>query len=222
MAGAAAPDNHRCSAVPGQWQRRPAIESYGRGALVRPGRSGCALLPWLALRRPTALLWLVLATFAVGPQWVFADSASPALLAWAMAAQMLPLLAALLANGARYVPSRALFLALGAYAFGNALIIPAGIPPLLCLAVMRTPSARRVRHVVDAVPVPGPRGRRDQPDALLVADGLCWYARPLGNISNVHPTSCQSVVLASGAQLFPASSLASTACSWLCGSKEMA
>jgi hypothetical protein len=38
------------------------------------------------------LLWLVLATFAVGPQWVFADSASPALLAWAMPAQMLLLL----------------------------------------------------------------------------------------------------------------------------------
>jgi len=50
---------------------------------------------------PDRLLWLVLATFAVGPQWVFADSASPALLAWAMPAQML-LLAALLANAVRY------------------------------------------------------------------------------------------------------------------------
>jgi O-antigen ligase len=62
----------------------------------------CAVLPWLALRRPTVLLWLVLATFAVGPQWVFADSAAPALLAWAMPAQMLLLLAALLANAVRY------------------------------------------------------------------------------------------------------------------------
>jgi O-antigen ligase len=41
----------------------------------------------------------------------------------------------------------ALFLALGAYAFtGNVLIMPAGILPFLYLAVMRTPSARRVRH----------------------------------------------------------------------------
>ena len=66
------------------------------------GAAFCAILAWLALRRPTELLWLVLATFAVGPQWVFADSASPVLLAWAMPAQMLLLLTALLANAARY------------------------------------------------------------------------------------------------------------------------
>jgi O-antigen ligase len=66
------------------------------------GAAVCAVLAWLAQRRPTVLLWLALATFAVGPQWIFADSASPALLAWAMPAQMLLLLAALLANAARY------------------------------------------------------------------------------------------------------------------------
>ena len=102
MAGAARPDNHWRAAVSGQWQRRPAVESDGRGELVRPGCSRCAVLAWLALRRPTVLPWLVLATFAVGPQWIFAKSASPALLAWAMPAQMLLLLAALLANVARY------------------------------------------------------------------------------------------------------------------------
>jgi hypothetical protein len=48
------------------------------------GAAICTALAWLALRRPTALLFIVLATFAVGPQWVFAQSASPTLLAWAI------------------------------------------------------------------------------------------------------------------------------------------
>jgi O-antigen ligase len=66
------------------------------------GAALCALLAWLALRRPTALLMIVLATFAVGPQWLLAEGGSPTLLAWAMPAQMLLLLAALLANVAHY------------------------------------------------------------------------------------------------------------------------
>jgi O-antigen ligase len=66
------------------------------------GAAVCAVLAWLALRRPTILLWLVLATFALGPQWILAGRASPALLAWAMPAQILLLVAALLANAARY------------------------------------------------------------------------------------------------------------------------
>ncbi|HLT01315.1 MAG TPA: O-antigen ligase family protein [Geminicoccaceae bacterium] len=61
-----------------------------------------ALLAWLAFRRPSALLGLVLATFAIGPQWVLAHSAPPGLLAWAMPAHMLLLVLALLANAARY------------------------------------------------------------------------------------------------------------------------
>jgi O-antigen ligase len=66
------------------------------------GAAVCAALAWLALRRPTALLLIVLATFAVGPQWVFAASASPTFLAWAIPAQTLLLLAALLTNVAHY------------------------------------------------------------------------------------------------------------------------
>jgi O-antigen ligase len=66
------------------------------------GAAVCAVLAWLAARRPTVLLWLVLATFALGPHWILADRASPALLAWAMPAQMLLLVAALLANAVRY------------------------------------------------------------------------------------------------------------------------
>jgi O-antigen ligase len=66
------------------------------------GAAVCAVLAWLALRRPTTLLMIVLATFAVGPQWVFAEGGSPTLLAWAMPAQTLLLLAALLTNVAHY------------------------------------------------------------------------------------------------------------------------
>lgn len=66
------------------------------------GAAVCAVLAWLALHRPTALLLIVLATFAVGPQWVFGQGVSPTLLAWAMPAQTLLLLAALLANVAHY------------------------------------------------------------------------------------------------------------------------
>ena len=66
---------------------------------------GCAallLVAWLALRRPTVLVWVVLATFAIAPQWVLAGEVSPALLAAATPIQMLLLAAALLASGARY------------------------------------------------------------------------------------------------------------------------
>lgn len=66
------------------------------------GAAACAILTWLALRRATALLLIVLATFAVGPQWLLADGASPALVAWLIPAHMLLLLAALLVNGAHY------------------------------------------------------------------------------------------------------------------------
>jgi O-antigen ligase len=66
------------------------------------GAAGAAVLAWLALRRPTVLLLSVLATLAVGPQWLLADGALGALGAWAMPAQTLLLLAALLANVARY------------------------------------------------------------------------------------------------------------------------
>jgi teichuronic acid biosynthesis protein TuaE len=62
----------------------------------------CTVLAWLALRRPTALLLIVLTTFAIGPQWVLAEGASPDFLAWAMPAQALLLAAALGANAAHY------------------------------------------------------------------------------------------------------------------------
>jgi O-antigen ligase len=44
----------------------------------------------------------VLATFAVGPQWLLAGQVSPEILAWAAPAQMLLLLAALLTSGAHF------------------------------------------------------------------------------------------------------------------------
>jgi O-antigen ligase len=66
------------------------------------GAGALALVAWLGLRRPTILAWVVLATFAVGPQWLLAGRVSPELLAGAIPAQTLLLLGALLANGARY------------------------------------------------------------------------------------------------------------------------
>ncbi|MGH6905655.1 MAG: O-antigen ligase family protein [Geminicoccaceae bacterium] len=66
------------------------------------GGATLALMAWLGFRRPTALVWVVLATFAVGPQWLLAGQVSPQLLAGAVPAQMLLLLGALLASGARY------------------------------------------------------------------------------------------------------------------------
>ena len=66
------------------------------------GGATLALMAWLGLRRPTVLAWVVLASFAVGPQWLLAGRVSPQLLAGAIPAQMLLLLGALLASGARY------------------------------------------------------------------------------------------------------------------------
>jgi O-antigen ligase len=66
------------------------------------GSATLMLIAWLGLRRPTVLVWIVLATFAVGPQWLLAGQVSPQLLAGAVPAQMLLLLGALLASGARY------------------------------------------------------------------------------------------------------------------------
>lgn len=66
------------------------------------GSATLVVMAWLGFRRPTALVWVVLATFAVGPQWLLAGQISPQLLAGAVPAQMLLLLGALLASGARY------------------------------------------------------------------------------------------------------------------------
>jgi O-antigen ligase len=66
------------------------------------GAAALAVVAWLAWRRPTMLLWIVLATFAVGPQWILAGDLSPEILAWATPAQMLLLLAALLVGGTHY------------------------------------------------------------------------------------------------------------------------
>ncbi|MGH6898684.1 MAG: O-antigen ligase family protein [Geminicoccaceae bacterium] len=66
------------------------------------GSATLVLMAWLGLRRPTVLVWVVLATFAVGPQWILAGDVAPELLAAAIPAQMLLLLGALLASGARY------------------------------------------------------------------------------------------------------------------------
>ncbi len=66
----------------------------GAGALL-----ACA---WLRRRWPTALLAIVLASFAVGPEWVLARYLPGRLLLLAVPAQELLLIAALAANAARY------------------------------------------------------------------------------------------------------------------------
>ena len=99
------------------------------------GAAVCALLPWLALVG-AALYGLAVLVWA----WGVLDRIRPGERPFAWP----------------------LFLALSAYACtGNVLVIPAGILPLLYLAVLRTPSARLVRHVVGAVPFP-----------VRVADGI--------------------------------------------------
>jgi O-antigen ligase len=66
------------------------------------GSVALAVVARLGLRRPTILACAVLATFALGPQWILAGRVAPELLAAAAPAQMLLLLVALLASGARY------------------------------------------------------------------------------------------------------------------------
>jgi O-antigen ligase len=63
------------------------------------GAATVALTAWLAARRPTWLLGLVLATFATGPEWILAAHAPASLLAWSTPIQMLLLAAALVVNG---------------------------------------------------------------------------------------------------------------------------
>ncbi len=66
------------------------------GARARRARS------WLGRRWPTLVLAVVVASFAVGPQWVLARELPNRLLALAIPAQQLLLIAALAANAARY------------------------------------------------------------------------------------------------------------------------
>jgi O-antigen ligase len=153
------------------------------------GAAGCAILAWLALRRPTALLWLVLATFCVAPQWVLADSAAPALLAWAMPAQMLLLLAALLANAARYGvrldmvnwPLLAvLWLLLQSLLLAD--LDPAITPPALLAAALSFALPWCLVHVALQ---PGSRAHYARLIALLPA--LCVIAGAMLDFLEIHP-----------------------------------
>ena len=151
--------------------------------------AGGAGLAWLALRRPTALLCLVLATFCVGPQWVFAERAAPALLAWAMPAQMLLLLAALLANAARYGvrldlvnwPLLAvLWLLLQSLLLAD--LDPAITPPALLAAALSFALPWCLMHVALQ---PGSRSRYALLIALLPA--LCAIAGAALDLLEIHP-----------------------------------
>jgi O-antigen ligase len=66
------------------------------------GVAACVACGWLGWRRPGALLALVLASLAIGPQWVLADYLPQAVLALALPAQKGLLIAALAANLHRY------------------------------------------------------------------------------------------------------------------------
>ena len=72
------------------------------GIALLLGAAACVACGWLGWRRPGALLALVLASFAIGPQWVLADHLPKAVLAPALPAQKGLLLAALAANLHRY------------------------------------------------------------------------------------------------------------------------
>jgi hypothetical protein len=72
-------------------------------AIAIPIGAGAALaLGWLGRRWPTAFLSCVLASFAIGPQWVLTGYLSHDLLALAIPAQQALLIAAAAANVARY------------------------------------------------------------------------------------------------------------------------
>ena len=66
------------------------------------GAAAGAALGWLGWRRPGALLAIALASFALGPQWILAGYLPRSLLALALPAQKVLLLAAVVANVARY------------------------------------------------------------------------------------------------------------------------
>lgn len=69
-------------------------------AITLGGAAGVAL-GWLGWRRPAALLAIVLASFAIGPQWILAGYLPRSLLALALPAQKALLLAAVAANVVR-------------------------------------------------------------------------------------------------------------------------
>jgi O-antigen ligase len=66
------------------------------------GAAAGAALGWLGWRRPSALLAIVLASFAIGPQWILASYLPRSLLALALPAQKALLLAAVAANVVRF------------------------------------------------------------------------------------------------------------------------
>ena len=76
------------------------MESRHRAAAAR--RAACVACGWLGWRRPGTLLAIVLASFAIGPQWVLAGYLPKAVLALALPAQKGLLIAALAANLQRF------------------------------------------------------------------------------------------------------------------------
>jgi O-antigen ligase len=70
-------------------------------AITLGGAAGVAL-GWLGWRRPAAFLAIVLASFAIGPQWILAGYLPRSLLALALPAQKGLLLAAVAANAVRF------------------------------------------------------------------------------------------------------------------------
>jgi O-antigen ligase len=153
------------------------------------GAAVCALPAWFALRRPTVLLGIVLATFAVGPHWILAERVAPALLAWAMPAQLLLLVAALLANAARYgvrldLVNWPLFAALWLLVQSLALadLDPAITTPALLVGVLSLTLPWCPIHVALQ---PGSRIRYALLIALLPA--LCVLAGAALELLDVHP-----------------------------------
>lgn len=81
-----------------------------QGLALAIGAATGGVLAWLGWRRPGGLLALVLASFAVGPQWVLARYLPKAVLGLALPLQKGLLIAALLANLCRYGVRRGIIL----------------------------------------------------------------------------------------------------------------
>jgi O-antigen ligase len=141
-------------------------------AITLGGAAGAAL-GWLGWRRPSALLAIVLASFAIGPQWILAGYLPRSLLALALPAQKGLLLAAVAANAVRFGLRRDIvswpLLAVALLAAQS--VVLADLEPRLTLSAMAFAALDLALpwSLVHLVVAPGSRARYALLMALLAA-----------------------------------------------------
>jgi O-antigen ligase len=141
-------------------------------AITLGGAAGVAL-GWLGWRRPAAFLAIVLASFAIGPQWILAGYLPRSLLALALPAQKGLLLAAVAANAVRFGLRRDIvswpLLAVALLAAQS--VVLADLEPRLTLSAMAFAALDLALpwSLVHLVVAPGSRARYALLMALLAA-----------------------------------------------------